>query len=193
MSDAHVRDELVTMLIAGHETTATALAWAFERLVRHPAALERLREEAMAGDGDEYAAAVANETLRLRPPVWLVARRVARTFELDGHAIPPDVVLAPCPYLVNVREDLYPRATAFEPERQLGRAPDTYAWIPFGGGRRRCLGAAFAQLELRKVLTAVARRCELEAAEVAPERPARRAVVFAPSRGGRVVLRARAG
>jgi cytochrome P450 len=186
LTDREMRDELVTLLIAGHETTATGLAWAFERLVRHPAALDRLGAGA---DAAEYADAVVHETLRLRPPIPIVARRVVgEPFSLGGRAIPVGVMIAPCIYLVHRRPDVYPDPYAFRPERFLERAPETYTWLPFGGGMRRCIGASFAVLEMSAVLRTVARGLRLAPASPEPERVSRRAIVFAPSRGGSVVV-----
>jgi cytochrome P450 len=187
LSDRELRDELVTLLIAGHETTATGLAWAFERLVRHPHALDRLAND----DGAEYADAVVQETLRLRPPIPIVARRVVgEPFDLGGRAIPPGVMIAPCIYLVHRRADVYPDPYAFRPERFLEQPPETYTWLPFGGGMRRCIGASFAVLEMSTVLRTVARSVRLAPSAPAPELVSRRAIVFAPSRGGTVVVAA---
>ena len=191
LSDQELRDELITLLIAGHETTATALAWACERLVRTPGALDRLTAEAAAG-GTDYADAVCMETLRLRQPIPVVARRVKQPYQLMGHPIPVDTVIAPCIYLVHRRPDVYPDPYRFRPERFLERPPETYTWLPFGGGVRRCIGARFAQYEMRVVLQTVVERLRLEAAEPAAERVRRRSIVLAPARGGRVVTSARA-
>ena len=187
LSDRELRDELITLLVAGHETTATGLAWAFERVVRHPGGLERLAED----DAREYADAVVHETLRLRPPIPLVARRVVNEpFLLGSHEIPVGTMVAPCIYLVHRRPDLYPEPYAFRPERFLERPPETYAWLPFGGGMRRCIGASFAVLEMSTILRTLARALRLEPAGPDPERISRRAIVFAPSRGGEVVVSA---
>jgi cytochrome P450 family 135 len=186
MSDEELRDELMTLLTAGHETTATGLAWALERLVRHPDALERLR----AGD-DEYADAVAKETLRLRSPISLVLRRLQEPMEIGGRLLPAGVNVVPCIYLMHRRADVYPDPLAFRPERFLEGQGGTYTWIPFGGGVRRCLGASFAQLEMRIVLQALARRFELSAADPRPELMVRRAIISSPSRDGEIVARAR--
>jgi cytochrome P450 len=187
LSDRELRDELITLLVAGHETTATGLAWAFERLVRHPGGLERLAEE----DGEPYAEAVVQETLRLRPPIPIVARRVVgEPFDLGGREIPVGAMIAPCIYLVHRRTDLYDDPYAFRPERFLERAPETYSWLPFGGGMRRCIGASFAVLEMSTILRTVARSMRLEPAGPGPELIARRAIFFAPSRGGEVVVAA---
>ena len=151
--------------MAGHETTATALAWALERVTRHPDVLERLQEEQADGGGD-YLDAVIKETLRLRPVVPAVIRRLQAPMEFGGWQLPAGVHIAPSIYLLHRRPDIYPDPTAFRPERFLERAPGTYEWIPFGGGTRRCLGASFAQFEMKTVLEVVLRSVRL--------RPARR-------------------
>jgi cytochrome P450 len=191
LSDRELRDELITLLVAGHETTATGLAWAFERLVRHPGGLDRLTGD----DAREYADAVVHETLRLRPPIPIVARRVVNEpFQLGSHEIPVGTMVAPCIYLVHRRADLYDDPYRFRPERFLESPPETYSWLPFGGGMRRCIGASFAVLEMSTVLRTVARAMRLEPAGEGPELITRRAIVFAPSRGGEVVISsARAG
>jgi cytochrome P450 len=186
LTDRELRDELITLLIAGHETTATALAWACERLVRTPGSIERIQAEAAAGESD-YTDAVVTETLRLRQPIPVVARRTAEPYELMGHELPAGTVIAPCIYLVHRRPDVYPDPYAFRPERFLERPPETYTWLPFGGGVRRCIGARFATYEMRVVLQAVVERLALTASEDAPERTVRRSIVLAPGRGGRVV------
>jgi cytochrome P450 len=186
MTDAELRDELMTLLVAGHETTATALAWAAAQLVRRPEALERLRAEARDGEGTTYAEAVTRETLRRRPPLPLVARAVHRPWTVGPWTVPPGALVAPCIYLAHHREESYPDPVAFRPERFLGRAPDTYAWLPFGGGVRRCLGASFAQLEMVEVLRAVAATVDLRPTGD-PEPVGRRAIILAPRRGARVV------
>lgn len=183
-SDRELRDILVTLLVAGHETTATGLAWALERLARHPAAWERLR----AGD-DAYLDATIKETLRLRPVIAIVQRMLTEPMEIGGHLLPAGVAVAPCVYLLHRRPDLYPDPLAFRPERFLANPPGTYTWIPFGGGIRRCLGASFAQREMAAVLRAIARRVErLAPAEPGPEPAARRAVTLVPARGARVLV-----
>ncbi|MCK9250389.1 MAG: cytochrome P450 [Solirubrobacteraceae bacterium] len=187
MGDRELRDELMTLLVAGHETTATTLAWALERLVRHPAALARLRDEVRAGE-EAYLDATIKETLRLRPVLALVVRKLTTAAEIGGHRLPAGTRVAPCIRLVHQRPDLYPDPSAFRPERFLDRAPGTYTWIPFGGGVRRCLGASFAELEARRVLATIVRRVELRAAEPEPEPFRRRAITQTPGRGGRVVV-----
>ena len=189
MTDRELRDELVTLLVAGHETTATGLAWAFERLVRHRDVLDRLRSS--NGDSTALAEAVVQETLRLRPPLPVVARKVVgEPYRLSRFEIPEGVFVAPCIYLVHRRPELYPDPYAFRPERFLEEPPETYGWLPFGGGMRRCIGGSFAVVEMRTVLSAVARRVSLKPARPEPERIARRAIVLAPSRGGGVVVSA---
>jgi cytochrome P450 len=187
MSDEELRDEAVTLLIAGHESTATMLAWAFERLLRHPDKLARFRAEARS-DQDEYADAVVRETLRLRPVLPIVLRKLAAEMEIGGYSLPPGTWVAPCAYLIHRREEIYPEPERFLPERFLGRQPDTYAWMPFGGGVRRCLGASFAQLEMKQVLRTVVANVELRPAGPAPERIRSRFITLAPSRGAAVVM-----
>jgi cytochrome P450 len=186
MDDAEIRDQLMTLLLAGHETTATALAWTFDLLLRHPHVLERL--VAAVDDGDEtYVRAVVAESLRLRPVVPLAGRRLASELRVDGHVLPPGTDVTPAIWLVHTRADAYPEPYAFRPERFLGSAPSTYAWIPFGGGVRRCLGAAFAEMEMRVALAEILRRRTLRPATDRAERVARRNVTFSPRRGTLVV------
>ncbi len=175
----------MTLLAAGHETTATALAWTLERLARHPAALARLH----ADPGDDAALdATAKEALRVRPVLTVASRQVVAPYALMGYELPPGTHLAPSIYLVHRRRELWPDPTAFRPERFLGGgAPEPFSWIPFGGGTRRCVGAAFAALEMREVLRAVAERVALAPDRPAGERMVRKGVTLAPSRGGIVV------
>jgi cytochrome P450 family 135 len=186
MSDKELRDELMTLLVAGHETSATSLAWALEALVRHPDALARLRDEVDSGE-DAYLDAVLKETLRLRPVVALVLRRLTEPMEIGGRLLPAGVTVAPSIYLLHRRPDVYPDPRAFRPDRFLERPPGTYTWIPFGGGVRRCLGASFAQFEMKVVLRALVSRLDLRAARPRPERRVRRAIIFAPERGAEIV------
>ena len=191
MSDQELRDELMTLLTAGHETTATALSWAFERLSRTPRALDELIAERDApGGGEEYLDAVVKETLRLRPVVPAVVRRLQAPMEFGGWELPAGINIAPSIYLLHRRPDLYPRPLEFRPERFLGDdAPGTYEWIPFGGGVRRCLGASFAMFEMKAVLsTALAHVRPRPAGRRPAEGTTRRAITFAPTRGGRVRL-----
>jgi cytochrome P450 family 135 len=187
MSDAEVRDELVTLLVAGHETTATALAWAVERLVRHPAKLDRLRQEVAEG-GEEYLTAVIQETLRLRPVISLVNRTLKEPMEFGGYELPAGVRVAPCIYLVHRRPDIYPEPDRFLPERFLERPPGTYTWIPFGGGVRRCLGGAFAEFEMRVVLRELVRRRTLSPVRTRDERVYRRAITETPRHDAEVLV-----
>jgi cytochrome P450 len=184
MDDARLRDELLTLLAAGHETTATALAWALERLAHHPHAWQRLR-----GDDEEYLDAVCKETLRLRPVVPAVARLLKAPFAITGYELPAGVVVVPNILLVHTREDVYPDPFAFRPERFLEQPAGTYTWIPFGGGVRRCLGASFALFEMKVVLKAIADQVEeLARAGHHAERPARRAVTLVPRNDGRIIV-----
>jgi len=177
-----MRDQLVTLLAAGHETTAGALAWSLERLSRHPEVLARVR----AGD-DEYLDAVVKEVLRVRPVLSIVARKTLVEYEVGGWTLPPGVHVTPCIYLTHRRPDLWEEPTAFRPERFLAGALEPYAFIPFGGGTRRCLGAAFATLEMREVLRAVAQRFALAPDRAQGERMRRRSITLTPARGGYVV------
>ena len=191
MSDIELRDELMTLLVAGHETTATALAWGIERLVRHPDKLERLHEEAIAG-GDEYVDAVAKETLRLRPVIPIVVRRVTEPVEIGDFTIPKGWKVAPCIYLMHRHADAYaPDPTAFRPERFLEQPAGTYTWIPFGGGIRRCIGASFAVVEMKTVLAAVARKVDLRPVRPEREHVVRRAITLTPNPGAEVIARPR--
>jgi cytochrome P450 len=209
MSPAELRDELMTALVAGHETTASQLTWAFERLAREPAVLGRLRDEldrdGDEGDGDEgdgddggeeYLTAVINEILRHRPVLPNAEPRlVKRPIEIGGIRYPVGVVLLAHAYLLHHDPAIYPEPYAFRPERFLdregGRSVGTYTWIPFGGGRRRCLGASFALLEMKIVLRAVLERCELHPAGDRHEATRRRSITISPAGGGRVILRDR--
>jgi cytochrome P450 len=185
MDDQEIRDQLMTLLLAGHETTATGLAWSFDLLLRHPTVLDRLVAAVDAGE-DAYVRAVVAESLRLRPVVPLAGRRLASELRVDGHVLPPGTDVTPAIWLTHTRADRYPEPYAFRPERFLGEAPSTYAWIPFGGGVRRCLGAAFAEMEMRVVLEEVLRSRTLRPAAPRAERVARRNVTFSPANGTRV-------
>jgi cytochrome P450 len=191
MDDRDLRDQLLTLLLAGHETTATALAWTFDLLLRNPAALDRLTAEIDAGEDDEYLRAVISESLRLRPVVPLAGRRLASELELDGLTLPVGTDVTPAIWLMHTRPDLYPEPYAFRPERFLESAPQTYGWIPFGGGVRRCLGASFAEFEMRVVLETVLRERTLEPTSARAERVTRRNVTFSPRNGTRVRATAR--
>jgi cytochrome P450 len=185
MSDREVRDELMTLLLAGHETTAVGLAWTFDLLLHSPGVHKRAAE----GD-DEYLDAVVKEALRLRPVIPGVGRVVrGRPFRLGGYEIPVGIEINPSIRVIHRRADLYPEPEAFRPERFLGpNPPDTYTWIPFGGGTRRCLGASFALTEMRVVLRRVLERCALRPADPAFEEPMFRGITVAPKNGAQVVL-----
>ena len=191
MDDAEIRDQLITLLLAGHETTATALAWAFDLLLRNPAPLARLREE-ITGDGDEYMRATINEALRLRPVIPLAGRRLAEDLDAGDVHLPAGTDVSPAIWLTHTRPDIYPDPLAFKPERFIGSPPETYSWVPFGGGVRRCLGAAFAEFEMRVVLAEVLGRCELRGARSRAEGIARRNITFSPKNGTPVVVTRRA-
>jgi cytochrome P450 len=192
MSPQELRDELMTLLVAGHETTASELGWAFERLARSPDVLGRLVEEIDSGDGDAYLTATVQETLRRRPVLPNAAPRlVKRPVEIGGWTYPPGACLSPNAYLIHHDPELYPEPYAFRPERFLDRSPGTYTWIPFGGGRRRCLGASFALLEMKIVLREVLARCEIQGGRDGYEAARRRAITISPGSGARTVLRDR--
>lgn len=190
MDGRELRDELMTLLVAGHETTATALSWAIERLVRHPDKLARLRGEIDAGD-DAYLDAVVTETLRVRPVLSVVVRLLTEDVELGGYTLPAGTRVVPAIHLVHRRPDIYPDPRAFRPERFLDSKPGTYTWFPFGGGVRRCLGASFAIFEMKQVLRAIVSELDLEPAAAAPEPAKRRAITLVPSGGARIVARRR--
>ena len=178
LDDAELRDHLVTLLAAGHETTAGSLAWALERLARAPAVLARVR----AGD-EAWIDGVVKETLRIRPVLTVAPRKLAAPLRVDGLDLPAGVHVAPCIYLVHRREDLYPDARTWRPERWLGAAPpESFAWIPFGGGVRRCLGAAFATMEMAEVLRVVAERLDVAPVYARGERMRRRGITLQPGR-----------
>jgi cytochrome P450 family 135 len=189
MSDHELRDELMTLLLAGWETTAASLSWAFERLLRHPAAWTRLQAEASEDGTGPWVSAVVSETLRTRPVLWLAGRTLLTDQEIDGHTLPAGSLAYLCSYLLHRREDIYPEPLTFRPERWLGRQRGAYTFVPFGGGIRRCIGAAFAEMEMRAVLSAVAERCRLEA--VAPQRDEtfrRSGIVVVPDQGARAIV-----
>jgi cytochrome P450 family 135 len=191
MDDRELRDQLMTLLLAGHETTATGLAWTFDLLLRHPAVLARLRDSLAAGEED-YLRATISESLRLRPVVPLAGRRLAAPLRVGDLELPAGTDVSPAIWLTHTRDDLYPEPFAFRPERWLEGKPDSYAWIPFGGGVRRCLGATFAEFEMRIVLREVLGRCELRKASPAPEQTGRRNITLSPKDGTPVVLESRA-
>jgi cytochrome P450 len=194
MTPAELRDELVTALVAGHETTASQLAWAFERIAREPAVQTKLHAELDDGADEAYLTATINEILRRRPVLPNAEPRlVKQPVEIGGIHYEPGVVLFASAYLVHHDPSIYPDPYAFRPERFLEQAPGTYTWIPFGGGRRRCIGASFALLEMKLVLRAALERHELRAASAEPEVTRRRGIAFSPSRGSRVILSQRSG
>jgi cytochrome P450 len=194
LSDREVRDELLTLVLAGHETTANSLAWTWERLVRTPDAYERLRDAARSGeDADDNVEAAITEGMRVRPVIPMVGRRVTVPWRLGQYAVPAGTPVDMSILLLHHREDLYREPFSYRPERWLGRKPGTYEWIPFGGGIRRCLGATLAMAEQRVVVAAMARRLDLEAAEPEPEHARHRNVTMIPARGARVIVRNRTG
>ena len=193
LSDRELRNEVMTLVLAGHETTANQLAWAWERLVRNPEPHERLVEAVRgdAHDADDVIEATITEAMRSRPVIPMTGRRVSVPWRLGEYGVPADTAIGISILLLHHREDLYPEPFAFRPERWLGRKPGTYEWLPFGGGRRRCLGAALAMAEQRIVLREMARRLDLAAAAAKAERTKHRNVTMIPADGGRVVVRAR--
>ena len=193
LTDRELRDELLTRVLAGHETTANSLAWAWERLVRFPDAHERLREAVRSGDGAGEVERVIQEAMRSRPVIPMIGRRVMVPWRLGEYAVPADTPVLMSILLIHHREDIYPEPFAFRPERWENRKPGTYEWIPFGGGIRRCLGAALAMAEQRVVLETMARRLDLVADDPDPEHAVHRNVTMIPSRGARVVVRSRGG
>lgn len=182
MGDDEIRDQLMTLLMAGHETTATGLAWTLDLLVRHPDVLEQARS------GDEtFLKAVVSESLRLRPVVPLAGRRLAVPLEVDGLSLPAGTDVTPAMWLVHTRPEEYPEPYAFRPSRFVENPPSTYTWVPFGGGVRRCIGAPFAELEMRVVLREVLDRFDLRPAGRGAEGIARRNVTFSPRHGTRII------
>ena len=190
MSDEEICDSMRTLLLGGHDTTASTLTWILERVSRSPEALARLEAAVLDGD-DEYLDAVIQETMRVRPAFPLTARLATQPFELPGLTVPNGTMIVPYITLVHRRPDLYPDPFTFRPERFLGTRAGTYTWIPFGGGPRRCIGAAFSMAEARIVLRTILRRARLEPSGRRSERVARRNVFIVPARGGRVTLRLR--
>jgi cytochrome P450 len=185
LDDDELRDEVVTLLVAGHETTATGLAWTFERLLRHPAALERCRED------QGYLDAAIKETLRVRPVLPAVGRVLAEPYEIGGWRLPAGTRVFPSITLTHANESVHRDHEAFRPERFLGdETPSTYEWLPFGGGMRRCLGASFALFEMRVVVRTILARAKLEPHTPEDEDVNRTNLVLVPARGGRVVRRA---
>jgi cytochrome P450 len=190
MSDVELRDEMVTLLIQGHASTATALSWALERLLRHPETLERLRAELEGGD-DAYLDAVLKETLRVRPTNPVVIRYVNKPFRLGNYDLDVGTMVAPCIYLLHRRPDLYPEPERFRPERFLEQPAGPYTWIPFGGGDRHCIGRNFATSEIETVLRILVLRARLEPVEQPDESIRKRGILLSPSDSARAVLRER--
>jgi cytochrome P450 len=194
MTDKELRDQLITLLVAGHDTTATGLSWALERLTRHPAILDKAVKAAEAGaSGDEYLDAVAKETLRIRPVVFDVGRVLKEPVELAGYRLPAGVLVAPGIGLVHSNSRQYPEPDRFDPDRMVGVTPGPTTWLPFGGGNRRCLGATFAMVEMRVVLREVLRRVVLCTTAAAGERQKVKHVILVPHRGALIRVRARKG
>ena len=189
LSEKDLRDELLTLLTDG--PTSSSLAWVFERLLRHPAKLERLQSELLAGEGDAYLDAVIKETLRLRPPVSVVVRRLLKPATLGGYDLPAETLIAPCVYLIHHRSDVYENPGEFVPERFLAQRAAVPTWIPFGGGARRCLAASYAEQEMKRVLRTVLEEVELEPVESRGERVTRGAIAFSPAQHGLVVAKPR--
>jgi len=187
LSEKELRDELLTLLTDG--PTSSSLAWVFERLLRHPAKLERLQSELLAGEGEAYLDAVIKETLRLRPPVSVVVRRLLQPATLGGYDLPAETLIAPCVYLIHHRSDVYENPGEFIPERFLSQRAAVPTWIPFGGGARRCLAASYAEQEMKRVLRTVLEEVELEPVESRGERVTRGAIAFSPAQHGLVVAR----
>jgi cytochrome P450 len=195
MTDKELRDQLMTLLVAGHDTTATALSWALERLTRHPAQLAKAVEAAhasAAGDpaGDDYLDAVGKEVLRIRPVVFDVGRVLKAPTEIAGYRLPAGVMVAPGIGLIHQRADRYPEPGRFDPDRMLGASPGPTTWLPFGGGNRRCLGATFALVEMKVVLREILRRVELATTTAPDERQRVKAVILVPHRGARITVKA---
>jgi cytochrome P450 family 135 len=185
MTEQDLRDEIVTLLVDG--PTSTLLSWVFERILRHPHELARLREEVLAGETEEYLDAVVKETMRLCPGAPIVVRKLLAPMTLGGYTIPAGTTVAPCVHLVHRREDIYPNAREFIPQRFIDRPAGTYTWIPFGGGVRRCLAASYAQVLMKQVIATTLRELDLRLVDPRSERPIRNAIAFTPHRHALVV------
>lgn len=190
MTDKELRDQLMTLLVAGHDTTATGLSWALERLTRHPALLAKAVRAAREGD-DDYLDAVAKETLRIRPVVFDVGRVLKEPVEIAGHRLPAGVMVIPGMVLVHADSRVYPDADRFDPDRMIGATLSPSSYLPFGGGNRRCLGATFAMVEFRVVLREILRRAELKTTSARGERRRLKHVIFVPHRGARIRVTAK--
>jgi cytochrome P450 len=192
LPDAVLLDEIVTLLLTGHESASAGMAWTFELLMRNPEALGHARRAAISGEA-KYLDAVVKEALRCKPPIIFVNRTLRVPWEVSGHRLPAGTDIAACIYLIHQRPDLYPEPERFRPERFLDGEPPRFGWLPFGAGIRRCLGAAFAELEMRRVLRAVLARAEPQPAAPEPlPRGTWRSVVMRPGRPTPTVLRSRA-
>jgi len=185
MTDQELRDELITLVSDG--PTATSLAWVFERLLRHPDKLDRLREEVLGGVDQAYTDAVVKEILRLCPAVAIVMRGLVEPMTLGGYTIPAGTIVAPCIYLLHHREDLYTHPFAFVPERFIHTSPENYTWLPFGSGVRRCVAANFAQLEMKRIIQTVLTEVDLRAGTAGSERATRSSIAFVPDQSAMVI------
>ncbi len=191
MSDKELRDQLITLLVAGHDTTATGLAWALERLTRHPQILAKAVAAAEAGDaGEEYLDAVCKETLRIRPVVPDVGRILKKPVEVAGYRLPAGAMVVPSITSVHADPSVYPDPEKFDPDRMVGATLSPTTWFPFGGGNRRCLGAGFAMVEMRIVLREILRRVELSTTTEPGEKTKLKHVIMTPARGGQITVRA---
>jgi hypothetical protein len=190
LSDGEIRDDLITLMLAGHETTATTLAWIFDLLLHHPDALRRVQAEAMSGE-EAFTTAVINETLRVRPPAPFTARVAAQPFPVGGYRVEAGTRIVVHIIAINRNPHVYEHPNEFRPERFLGTRPETYAWVPFGGGVKRCLGAAFTVRELITVLHTLLREGEFSAVDETPEKIVRRSIMLAPRFGTRLTFRPR--
>jgi cytochrome P450 family 135 len=185
MTEQDLRDEIVTLLVDG--PTSTLLSWVFERILRHPDKLARLREEVIRGEDEAYLDAVVKETMRLCPGAPIVVRKLLEPMRLGGYEVPAGTTVAPCVHLVHRREDIYPQPREFRPERFLDKSAGTYTWIPFGGGVRRCLAASYAQVLMKQVISTVLIDVDLRTVEPRSERPIRNAIAFVPHRHALVI------
>jgi len=186
LSDGELRDELMTLLLAGHEITATLLAWAIHDLAR-----DRQSQDRLAREGGAFCDAVVTETLRLHPPTGGLARRLRVPLRIGGYDLPVGADVVPVTLLVHRRADVYPDPWTFKPTRFLDTRPPAGGWFPFGGSVRRCIGASFAQFEAKIVLEELTKALVLSPVERQPERTGRRAIVLTPSKGARVVAQPR--
>jgi cytochrome P450 len=193
LTDQELRDELLTLVLAGHETTANSLAWTWERLTRTPAAYDELYDAVRNDreDKDAQVEAAIHESMRSRPVIPIIGRRVTVPWQLGEYAVKAGTPISMSIMLLHHREDLYPEPFDFKPQRWIGRKPGTYEWIPFGGGTRRCLGASLALAEMRVVLESMVRRLDIEADRPEAEHVQHRNVTMIPARGARVVIRAK--